>query len=85
MNSLFLQALQTSLGGNRGLNYMYAGRAIAGFGIGGISAVSPTFVSECAPKEVRGRITGFFQIMVSLGVMLSYWINREPLFLLHIL
>ena len=64
---------------------MYAGRVIAGIGVGGISAVSPTFVSECAPKEVRGRVTGLFQIMVSLGGMLSYWINRESLFLLHIL
>ena len=58
---------------------MYVGRAVAGFGIGGISAVAPTFVSECAPKDVRGRITGLFQIMIALGVMLSYWINRESL------
>ena len=56
---------------------MYSGRVIAGFGIGGISAVAPTFASECAPKEVRGRVTGLFQIMVATGVMLSYWINRE--------
>ena len=54
---------------------MYSGRVIAGFGIGGISAISPTFVSECAPKEVRGSITGLFQVMVALGGMLSYWIN----------
>ena len=39
--------------------------------------MAPTFASECAPKEVRGRITGLFQIMVTSGVMLSYWINRE--------
>jgi len=56
---------------------MYSGRVVAGVGIGGISAVAPTFVSECAPKEVRGRVTGLFQIMVAIGVMLSYWINRE--------
>ena len=64
---------------------MYSGRVIAGFGVGGISAVAPTFVSECAPKEVRGRITGLFQPMVALGVMLSYWINRESLCSLHVL
>lgn len=56
---------------------MYSGRVISGFGIGGISAVAPTFVSECAPKEVRGRITGLFQVMVAAGGMLSYWINRK--------
>jgi len=68
-------ALQTALGGGRGLAYIYSGRVIAGVGIGGISAVAPAFVSECAPKDVRGRITGMFQIMVATGVMLSYWIN----------
>lgn len=57
--------------------YTYSGRVIAGFGIGGISAVTPTFVSECAPKEVGGRIIGLFQIVVAIGAMLSYWINRE--------
>jgi len=77
MGPSFLQALQTTLGGDRGLVYMYSGRVISGFGIGGISTVAPTFVSECAPNEVQGRITGFFQIMVATGVMLSYWINRE--------
>ncbi|THG95570.1 hypothetical protein EW026_g6108 [Hermanssonia centrifuga] len=68
-------ALQTVAGGSRGLGYIYAGRVIAGVGVGAISAVAPAFVSECSPKEVRGRITGLFQIMVAIGVMLSYWIN----------
>ncbi|KAI0699622.1 general substrate transporter [Cerioporus squamosus] len=67
--------LQTVAGGLRGLGYIYAGRVIAGIGIGAISAVAPAFVSECSPKEVRGRITGLFQIMVAIGVMLSYFIN----------
>ncbi|KAJ6582333.1 general substrate transporter [Mycena capillaripes] len=58
-----------------GLKEIYAGRVILGFGIGGISAVSPAFVSECSPKEVRGRITGLFQIFVAIGVMMSYWVN----------
>ncbi|GLB38871.1 putative major facilitator superfamily, sugar transporter (TC 2.A.1.1) family protein [Lyophyllum shimeji] len=58
-----------------GLKLMYAGRVISGLGIGGISAVAPAYVSECSPKEVRGRITGLFQIMVAVGVMISYFIN----------
>ncbi|KAG6836182.1 hypothetical protein H0H93_010551, partial [Arthromyces matolae] len=58
-----------------GLELIYAGRAISGFGIGGISAVAPAFVSECAPKEVRGKITGIFQVMGAAGVMISYFIN----------
>jgi len=59
------------------LRYIYGGRVISGLGIGGISAVAPAYVSECSPKNVRGRITGIFQIMVATGVMLSYFINCE--------
>ncbi|OSD00102.1 general substrate transporter [Trametes coccinea BRFM310] len=67
--------LQTVAGGSRGLGYIYGGRVVAGLGIGAITAVSPAFVSECAPRDVRGRLTGMFQIMVAIGVMLSYFIN----------
>jgi MFS family permease len=65
---------------SRGLKLIYAGRVVSGFGIGAISAVAPAYVSECCPKEVRGRITGCFQIMVAIGVMLSYFINCAFLF-----
>ncbi|KAJ3759323.1 general substrate transporter [Lentinula raphanica] len=59
----------------RGLGEIYAGRVISGFGVGSITAVSPAFVSECSPKDIRGRITGLFQVMVALGIMISYFIN----------
>jgi MFS family permease len=61
--------------GHRGLGYIYGGRIVSGFGIGAISAVAPAYVSECSPTQVRGRITGMFQIMVAIGVMISYFIN----------
>ncbi|THH00996.1 hypothetical protein EW145_g7000 [Phellinidium pouzarii] len=68
--------LQTIAGVNgRGLGYIYGGRVVAGVGVGAISAVAPAYVSECSPKDVRGRITGLFQIMVAIGVMISYFIN----------
>jgi len=59
----------------RGIAYIYAGRIISGLGVGAISAVAPAYVAECAPKDVRGRITGLFQVMVATGVMLSYFVN----------
>lgn len=57
------------------MGYIYAGRVVAGLGVGAISAVAPAYVCECAPKEVRGRITGVFQVLVATGVMVSYFIN----------
>ncbi|KAG9312420.1 general substrate transporter [Chiua virens] len=67
--------LTTVADGSNGLSYIYAGRVVSGVGIGAISAVAPAYVSECSPKDVRGRITGLFQIMVAIGVMISYFIN----------
>jgi MFS family permease len=64
---------------NTGLNLIYAGRTISGIGIGAISAVAPAYVSECSPKNVRGRITGVFQVMVAAGVAISYFVNCEGL------
>lgn len=67
--------LATVAGGSRGIGYIYGGRVVSGVGIGGISAVAPAYVSECSPKDVRGRITGIFQVMVATGVMVSYFVN----------
>lgn len=49
-------ALQTAAMG--GLGLMYGGRVISGFGVGIMSVVAPTYVSEMAPKAQRGRISG---------------------------
>ncbi|KAG6810884.1 hypothetical protein H0H93_014691, partial [Arthromyces matolae] len=67
--------LTTVAQGSNGLAQIYAGRVICGIGTGGITAVAPAFVSECAPKEVRGRITGCFQVTVAIGVTISYFVN----------
>ncbi|KAI6011833.1 general substrate transporter [Pisolithus marmoratus] len=67
--------LTTVAGGSRGIGYIYGGRVVSGIGIGGISAVAPAYVSECSPKDVRGRITGIAQVMVAMGGMVSYFVN----------
>ncbi|KZT57589.1 general substrate transporter [Calocera cornea HHB12733] len=59
----------------RGLSFIYAGRVVGGIGVGAISALAPTYVAECCPKDVRGKITGLFQVWVAVGVLLSYWVN----------
>ncbi|KAJ9121401.1 hypothetical protein QFC24_004739 [Naganishia onofrii] len=57
------------------LNYQYAGRFLAGVGVGIESSVCPTYVAELAPAHMRGNITGLFQVCVVIGVALSYWTN----------
>ncbi|KAG6336081.1 hypothetical protein ID866_3007 [Astraeus odoratus] len=71
----FTVVLTTVAGGSRGIGYIYGGRIVSGIGVGGISAIAPAYVAECAPKNVRGRMIGLFQAMIAVGVMVSYFVN----------
>ncbi|ORY71176.1 general substrate transporter [Pseudomassariella vexata] len=65
-----LQAIPT-----RSLPFMYTGRLVAGFGVGAASMLTPLYVSECAPRAIRGALTGFYQLFIVNGGMLSFWVN----------
>lgn len=64
-------ALETANSHSRVL--FYVGRVIAGLGLGGSSVVVPMFSSEMTPKQVRGQIGSFYQLMFTLGIFTSYW------------
>lgn len=66
-------AIQTSA--THAIGQIYAGRVIAGLGIGGMSSVTPVFVSENAPPALRGRITGLFQEFLVVGSTFAYWLD----------
>nr|OQO22233.1 hypothetical protein B0A51_10719 [Rachicladosporium sp. CCFEE 5018] len=53
----------------------YVGRVIAGLGLGGSSVVVPMFSSEMVPKELRGQIGSFYQLMFTIGIFTSYWVD----------
>jgi MFS family permease len=50
-------------------------RLLAGFGAGACSMIAPLYVSENAPRALRGALTGTFQFFNTFGVMLSFWID----------
>ncbi|KAI5198096.1 general substrate transporter [Aureobasidium subglaciale] len=54
---------------------MYVGRLIAGFGVGKASMVTPLYISENAPRAIRGGLTGIYQLFIATGTMLAFWIN----------
>ncbi|TEY50776.1 hypothetical protein BOTCAL_0273g00080 [Botryotinia calthae] len=66
-------AVQTS--SSHSIGQIYAGRVIAGLGVGGMSSITPVFVTENAPPAIRGRITGMFQEFLVLGSTFAYWLN----------
>lgn len=62
--------LQTaSAGPNLGL--IVAGRLIAGFGVGFVSAIIILYMSEIAPKKVRGAIVSGYQFCITIGLLLA--------------
>ncbi|KAJ7031309.1 general substrate transporter [Mycena alexandri] len=59
----------------RALSVLYFARFFAGLGVGMVSAIVPSYVSESTPRAIRGRCTGMIQLANNLGIMLSYWVN----------
>ncbi|KAJ5755676.1 general substrate transporter [Penicillium manginii] len=55
------------------LGTFYAGRVVAGFGIGAATVLIPIYSAEMSPKEIRGRLGACFQLFFALGVMIAYW------------
>jgi SP family arabinose:H+ symporter-like MFS transporter len=50
-------------------------RFIGGLGIGASSVLGPMYVAEVSPAHLRGRLVGFFQFNVVLGILLAYLSN----------
>ncbi|KAL9101512.1 MAG: hypothetical protein Q9163_003238 [Psora crenata] len=54
---------------------MVAGRLVAGFGIGFVSAIIILYMSEIAPKKVRGAIVSGYQFCITIGILLASCVN----------
>jgi sugar porter (SP) family MFS transporter len=50
-------------------------RFIGGLGIGGSSVLGPMYIAEIAPPKWRGRLVGFFQVNVVVGILIAYLSN----------
>lgn len=54
-------------------------RLVAGFGVGAASMMCPLYISENAPRAVRGGLTGIYQLFIATGTMLAFWTNYGSL------
>ncbi|KAI1819873.1 MFS sugar transporter-like protein [Xylaria intraflava] len=64
---------QAAASGN--LAPLYIGRFVAGLGVGGSSVVNPIYVSENAPRAIRGLLTGMYQLFIVTGSLVAFWTN----------
>lgn len=54
-----------------GLNVMVGGRLVAGFGVGFISSIVILYMSEIAPRKVRGAVVAGYQFCITVGILLA--------------
>ncbi len=50
-------------------------RFVGGIAVGGVSLLSPMYVSEVSPPSIRGRMGTLYQMSIIVGIIVSYGIN----------
>ena len=50
-------------------------RVVIGVAIGFASAVAPVYISEMAPPDIRGRLVTMFQLAVTIGILVAYFVG----------
>ncbi|HEU4778763.1 MAG TPA: sugar porter family MFS transporter, partial [Steroidobacteraceae bacterium] len=68
------------------LESFYVFRFIGGLAIGASSVLAPVYISEIAPADRRGRLTGLFQFNIVFGILLAFlsnaivqqWVGGDP-------
>jgi sugar porter (SP) family MFS transporter len=58
-----------------GVDVLVAARIVIGVAIGLASAAAPVYISEVAPPESRGRLVSFFQLAVTIGILVAYLVG----------
>ena len=54
------------------VNMLIGGRLLLGLAIGIVAATVPLYLAELSPKDKRGQLVTFFQLAITLGILLSY-------------
>jgi SP family galactose:H+ symporter-like MFS transporter len=57
------------------LGFFIAFRIVVGFGIGAASMITPMYIAELAPPSIRGALVTFFQLAVTVGIAVAYWVD----------
>ncbi|WP_257670568.1 sugar porter family MFS transporter [Parapedobacter tibetensis] len=52
-----------------------ASRILGGVGVGIASSMVPLYISEIAPARIRGRLVTYYQLAVTLGILVAYLSN----------
>ncbi len=59
----------------RDLTEFVIARFIGGLGVGAASMLSPLYITELAPANIRGRLVSLYQLAIVLGILLIFFVN----------
>lgn len=57
------------------ITMIFIGRFVFGTAIGMLAMVVPLYLSELAPPNIRGALVALQQLSITVGIMISFWIN----------
>ncbi|MFC2123813.1 sugar porter family MFS transporter [Bacteroidota bacterium] len=69
----FLSALGSAIPPS--FTFLIIARLIGGLGVGMASVLSPLYISEFAPPNIRGRLVALYQLSIVIGILLAYFSN----------
>ncbi|KAF2141364.1 uncharacterized protein K452DRAFT_272171 [Aplosporella prunicola CBS 121167] len=78
--TIFIGAIIFLLGGGlqtgaQTIDYLYAGRCLAGVGVGFLVMIVPLYQAELAHPSIRGAVTSLQQFMLGIGSLAAAWIS----------
>ncbi|MEX2567389.1 MAG: sugar porter family MFS transporter [Cyclobacteriaceae bacterium] len=50
-------------------------RILSGIAVGSVALVCPMYIAEISPSFIRGRLISFYQLSITLGVLIAYFTN----------
>ena len=51
------------------------GRVVIGFGVGVASVAAPLYAAETAPARFRGRMVSLYQLAITIGIFVAYFVD----------
>ncbi len=57
------------------LGQFVGARLLGGVAIGAVSVVSPLYIAEVAPGQVRGRLVTLYQLAIVTGILVVFFVN----------
>ncbi|HVU85190.1 MAG TPA: sugar porter family MFS transporter [Puia sp.] len=61
-------------------NLLIISRLAGGIGVGMASVVAPMYIAEFAPADKRGKMIAWYQLAITIGILLAYFSNAMLLF-----